>query len=131
MNKVILKGRLTRDIELLYSNSANPIPYCNFSIAVNGFNDRVDFINCGAFNKTAEFLANYFRKGQEILLEGRIQVDTAERDDGTKVTYTKVMVERVEFCGSKQDNSNANAPSGVAGAFTPTTNFEEDDDLPF
>lgn len=129
MNKVILKGRLTRDIELLYSNSANPVSYANFSVAVNRMKEGVDFINCTAFSKTAELLANYFRKGQEILIEGRIQVDTSEKEDGTKITYTKVMVERVEFCGSKQDN--AQEPTGTPGAFSPTSSFDEDDSLPF
>ncbi len=130
MNKVILKGRLTRDIEIAYSNSANPVSYTNFSVAVNRIKDGVDFINCTAFSKTAELLANYFRKGQEILIEGRIQVDTGEKEDGTKITYTKVMVERVEFCGSKQQQGDAQEPSGTHGAFTPNVP-DEDDALPF
>jgi len=76
MNIVILKGRLTKDISLLFSQSGTP--YTSFTVAVNRYSkdkDLTDFILCTAFNKTAEFIAEYFRKGQEILIKGNVKVD--------------------------------------------------------
>lgn len=117
MNKVILKGRLTKDIEVKYTQSADPKAYAMFSVAVNRFKDGADFINCKAWGKTAEFLGKYFTKGQEILIEGRIEVSQAETD-GVKTTFTNVVAERVDFCGSKGNAGNVE------------TN-QEDDELPF
>lgn len=128
MNNVVLKGRLTKDVEIRYTQGAEPKAYCMFSVAVNRMKkDECDFINCKAWGKTAEFIGQYFKKGQEILLQGRIEVSTQDTD-GVKKTFTNVVAERVEFCGSKGDNQASNT-DGSAG-FTPT-NFDEDDDLPF
>ena len=125
MNRVILKGRLTKDIELRYTQSAEPKAFAIFSVAVNRFKEGADFINCKAWGKTAEFLNKYFTKGQEILLEGRIEVNVADVD-GVKTTFTNVIAEQVEFCGSKgqivaETNSNNEA----------TGHMQDDDDLPF
>ena len=127
MNKVILKGRLTKDIELRYTQSAEPKAFAMFGVAVNRQfkKDECDFINCKAWGKTAEVLGKYFKKGQEILLEGRIEVSVSDTD-GVKTTFVNVVAEQVEFCGSKGDNGTSNN-SNVEEQ--PTT--EEDDDLPF
>lgn len=124
MNKVILKGRLTKDTEIRYTQSSEPKAFSMFSIAVSRFKkDECDFVNCKAWGKTAEFINKYFKKGQEILIEGRIEVNTSELD-GVKTTFTNVVVEQVDFCGSKgqtqSDEQTNNAVSGV-----------EDEDLPF
>lgn len=126
MNNVVLKGRLTKDVDLRYTQGSEPKAYCMFSVAVNRMKEgECDFINCKAWGKTAEFLGKYFRKGQEVVLQGRIEVST-QNTDGVNKTFTNVVVERVEFCGSKADNQAANANAGAT-----TTNFDEDDDLPF
>ena len=117
MNLAILKGRLTKNIDLKYSQAADPKAFCNFCIAINGYNDHVDFINCSAFGKTAEFLSKYFIKGQEILLQGHIHVEFVDNQDG-KTVYTKIMTDRVDFCGSKADNASSDLP-------------DEEDDMPF
>lgn len=128
MNNVVLKGRLTKDVEIRYTQGAEPKAYCMFSVAVNRMKkDECDFINCKAWGKTAELIGQYFKKGQEILLQGRIEVSTQDTD-GVKKTFTNVVAERVEFCGSKGDNQASNA-DGSAG-FTPT-NYDEEDDMPF
>lgn len=127
MNNVVLKGRLTKDVDLRYKQGAEPKAYCMFSVAVNRMKkDECDFINCKAWGKTAELIGQYFKKGQEILLQGRIEVSTTDTD-GVKKTFTNVVAERVEFCGSKGDGQTQN--NSEAG-FTPP-NFDEDDDLPF
>ena len=106
MNLVVLKGRLARDINLHFSN--NGTAYTNFTVAVNRYSkdkeDSADFIYCTAFGKTAEFIAEYFRKGQEILLRGNIKTETLEKE-GSKVYKQSVFVETVEFVGSKKENT--------------------------
>lgn len=107
MNIVILKGRLTKDVSLLFGQSGTP--YTSFIVAVNRYSkdkDLTDFVLCTAFNKTAEFVAEYFRKGQEILIKGNVKVDSYEKD-GNKITRQYIIVENVEFVGSKKEDENS------------------------
>ena len=107
MNIVILKGRLTKDVSLLFGQSGTP--YTSFIVAVNKYSkdkDLTDFVLCTAFNKTAEFVAEYFRKGQEILIKGNVKVDSYEKD-GNKITRQYIIVENVEFVGSKKEEENS------------------------
>lgn len=107
MNIVILKGRLTKDVSLLFGQSGTP--YTSFIVAVNRYSkdkDLTDFVLCTAFNKTAEFVAEYFRKGQEILIKGNVKVDSYEKD-GNKITRQYIIVENVEFVGSKKEEENS------------------------
>lgn len=107
MNKVILKGRLTGDPEL--HQTVNGVSVTDFSIAVNRrFNkDETDFINCQAWRNSGEFVSKYFKKGQEILVSGELHIDKWDKDGQTRYT-TRVVVDNVEFCGSKVDNNNDN-----------------------
>lgn len=106
MNTVILIGRLTRSPVLLYSKQGTA--YTKINIAVNRYSkdkeNQADFIFCTAFSKTAEFIVNYFTKGQEIAVYGNIKVDTYEKD-GAKTTRQSVLIEKVEFVGSKKEKS--------------------------
>ena len=121
-NVVILKGRMTRDKELRYTQGTEPKAYCMFSVAVNRIKQgEADFISCKAWGKTAELIAQYFTKGKEIYLQGRIEVTTSGEDENRR-SYTSVVAERVEFCGSKAD-------SGQATQQQP--NWGDDDLLPF
>ena len=106
MNLVILKGRLTKDIEL--KTSSNGTSYLNNSIAVDrkyskGEEKQTDFFNISVCGKTAEFVSKYFSKGSAILIKGRIENNVVEKD-GHKNTYTSIMVDEVEFCESKSDS---------------------------
>lgn len=103
MNRVILKGRLTTKPEL--KATASNILVSDFSIAVNRrFNkDQTDFINCQAWRNTAEFLCKYFEKGQEILVIGELHIDKWEKDGENRYS-TRVVVDEIEFCGSKSEN---------------------------
>ena len=107
MNKIILKGRICKDIIIRYTQTNN-VAVTNFTVAVNrdftkqGEERQADFINCVAYNKTAEFVNKYFKKGQEILVIGRLQTRTWDDQNGQKHYVTEVIVENVEFCGSKQ-----------------------------
>jgi len=112
MNKVVLIGRLTKDPELRYTQGGTAV--ANFTLAVNRrFSNQngereADFINCVAWQKTAEFVANYFKKGQQMAMEGRIQVSVYDGNDGQKRWKTEIIAEQIEFVGSKSNGSNDN-----------------------
>ncbi len=131
MNKVILKGNLTKDIELQTTNNGTSVT--KFTVAVqrrfaNADGEReTDFINCVAWRNTAEFLGKYFSKGKQIIVCGAIQTRTYEADDGTKRYVTEVLVDEVDFCG-RADGAEAKATSKVADdELRPI----DDDSLPF
>ncbi|MDO5586786.1 MAG: single-stranded DNA-binding protein, partial [Clostridia bacterium] len=96
INKVILMGRLTRDPEMRHTNSGTPAT--TFSIAINsgyGENQRTDFVNCLAWNKTAEFVTKYFTKGKMIIVIGRITTRSWETQDGKRAYATEVVAKEV------------------------------------
>lgn len=125
INKVILMGRLTKEPELRHTNSGTPV--CSFSIAINngyGENQTTDFINCAAWNTTAEFIERNFSKGSMIIIIGRIRTRSWEDTDGKKHYATEVIANEVSFgeSGRTADQNN------------PTVGFDEVDtpeDLPF
>lgn len=104
MNKVCLIGRLTAKPELRYTSSN--IAYSRFILAVNrpkkedGTQDT-DFISCVAWKNTADTICKYLNKGSLVGLEGRIQTGSYDREDGTKVYTTDVLVSRIHFLESK------------------------------
>lgn len=103
MNKVILCGHLTRDVEIRHGQSTD---VARVGIAVNrpfSKDKAVDFFNLTAFGKTAEFMSKYLGKGSRVLIEGRLQTSTYEKD-GVKRTATDIIIEQVEFAGGKRDN---------------------------
>ncbi|MBR1420426.1 MAG: single-stranded DNA-binding protein [Selenomonadaceae bacterium] len=113
MNKVILVGRLTRDPEVRYTPSG--VAQARFTIAVdrpyarkeNQTNQQTaDFIPVTAWRDQAKTIGNYFSKGQKILVEGRLQLSNYTAQDGTKKTFTDVVLERFEFVESKRDGSS-------------------------
>ena len=129
MNKACIIGRLVRDPEV--RNTQNNTMVCSFSLAVNrrfkqeGQPDA-DFINIVAWNKTAEFVAKYFTKGQQVAVVGRIQTRNYDDKDGKKVYVTEVVAEEVHFAESKKDNNTGFEP---VEEFTPVA--QEGEKLPF
>lgn len=113
MNNVSLMGRLTADPEL--KTTQNGISYCRFTVAVNRYSkdgeDTADFISCVAWRSTAEFICNYFLKGNKIALIGSIQTGSYTDKDGRTVYTTDVLVDKVEFCESKKNSDSAPAPT--------------------
>ena len=134
MNKIIIKGRLVRDPEL--KTAASGAEFCKFTVAVDrrlskdkDVQKNTDFFDCTAFGKTGVFIHNYFTKGREILVDGRMESNTSEKD-GQKRTFWGLTVETVEFCGSKNSGSAETAPTAAPAdpsGFTPV----ETDELPF
>lgn len=134
MNKVILVGRICRDVETRQSNETSVSRY---TLAVdrkfNREQQSADFINCVAFGKQSEFAEKYLRKGMRIAVEGRIQTGNYKNRDGQTVYTTDVVVEAHEFCESKQDNQSAENPSphGTIGEEFMDIPDNIDEELPF
>lgn len=133
MNKVSLIGRLTKDVEVRYTQFNN-IPVGLFTLAVNRRfakegEQQADFINIVAWNKTADFCNKYFKKGQQIGLVGRIQTRTYEDNNGLKRYVTEVVAEEVYFAG---DNRAAGTREEHGDAWeNPNASTLDDNDLPF
>jgi len=154
MNKVMLIGNLTRDPELRYSQSSEPIAILRFSLAVNrrfkkeGQPDA-DFINCVSFGKQGEIINQYFKKGNKIAIEGSIQTSSwDDKETGQKRYGTDVIVDNFHFVESKasresmqSSNSGGDHYDDMASSYSsrqassPSNDFEtmeiDDDDLPF
>ena len=117
MNKIILMGRLTRDPEVRYIQRDNT-PVARYSLAVDKKYKRedgitADFFQLVAFGKAAEFAEKYLRKGVKILVSGRVQTGTYEKD-GMKIPFFEVVVEEQEFAESKQvSHSNSNTHNNM------------------
>lgn len=111
MNKVMLLGRLVKDVELRYSQGDNPVAVGKYTLAVNRQFKRegepdADFINLIAFGKAAEFAEKYFKKGQQIVVVGKLQVRNYESEEGRKHFFTEVIVDEQYFAGNKKDKSS-------------------------
>ena len=106
MNKVILVGRLAQDPEVRYTQSGKAV--ASFNLAVNryGQKDAADFIPIVAWEKLAEVIGNNLKKGAQVLVEGRMQVRSYETQEGQKRRVTEVIVQNVEFLGSKKSNES-------------------------
>ncbi|MDY4605283.1 single-stranded DNA-binding protein [Clostridium tertium] len=138
MNKWVGIGRLTRDPELNFqANSGMAI--CRFRLAVTRpfKKDETDFINCIAFNKRAETIAQYLTKGRQLAVTGSIRTGSYDAKDGTKRYTTDIVVDSFEFIGSsKNDNQGSNNSFNQDSNFG-NMSFEDemvpvdDGDMPF
>lgn len=123
LNKITLMGRNTRDPELRYTTQN--VPVTTFTLAVDrdyqpGGNKQTDFINCVAWRKTAEFVNEYFHKGDMMAVSGSLQTREYTDRDGNKRKVFEVVAENVYFCERKKNDAPA-----------PSTTFEDlDDDEP-
>ena len=132
LNKVILAGRLTADVELKATPSG--VSVCSFTLAINrkyskDGNQQTDFINCVAWRNTAEFIARYFKKGSALCISGSIEVRSWTDSNNQKRYATEVVADEAMFVDGKNDSQGTEAPS-----FNNAPNFTEqspDDDLPF
>ena len=116
MNRVILLGRLTAKPELRYTNSN--VPFARFTVAVNRqFNNQdgsrdADFINVIVWRKQAEVICNYFDKGNQIAIEGRLQTGSYDAQDGTKRYTTDVVLDQFHFVESKAQREASSSNGG-------------------
>ena len=131
MNIAILIGRLTRDPEVRQAMGDNATLIANYTLAVDrrrSGKQEADFIRCTAFGNSAEFAEKYLKKGTKILVKGRIQTGSYEKDGHTIYT-TDVIVEGHEFVESKNTQPAENT-SAEAEGFLPVGDIPEDE-LPF
>jgi single-strand DNA-binding protein len=114
LNKVMLIGNLTRDVELKTLNTGTSI--AQIGLAINrkwkdhagADKEEVTFVDCEAWGKTAEIMAKYLTKGKPVYLEGRLKLDVWEKD-GEKRSKLKVVVESFQFLGGKGGDDAAPA----------------------
>lgn len=130
INCVVLAGNITGDIELKKTPDGKAVT--TFTVAVNRRyakgESKADFINVVAWEKKAEFVSQYFGKGKNIVIEGRIQTRSYEEKDGHKRTATEVVAEEVSF-GDNRKEEKDEAPAFVPDK--PEMTEVDDSDLPF
>jgi single-strand DNA-binding protein len=142
LNRVILQGRLTAEVELRQTPSG--VNVASFTVAVDrDFKNKesgekeTDFINCVAWRNTGEFVSRYFTKGSLAVVEGRLQMRKYTDRDGNKRIAAEVVADNVYFGGSKKDSGNSTpdysasdaALDDAAGQFEEL--YDEDSRLPF
>ena len=116
MNRIFLHGRMTAEPETRMTETANgKQTICKFSIAVNravktNAGAAADFFNCVAFGKRGEVIAEHFHKGSEILVMGSVRNDKYKDKEGKTRTWTSVIVEDFNFCGSKAGAEGEEVP---------------------
>ena len=141
-NKVIVAGNLTRDPELRFTTGG--VPVCDFGIAVNRVrskNEEVDFFDVSAWRELGETIANYKKKGDPILVEGRLQYRTWEAQDGSKRSKVDITADNVQFLGGRGEggegggngSSGARSGGGRRGGQREDVDINESDfeDIPF
>lgn len=132
LNNVTIQGRITKDLEMRYTQSQKPV--LSFSIACErDFSgqdgDRpVDFFDVTAWNGTAEFISKWFGKGDMINLTGRLQTRDWEDRNGTKRRTVEIIIANAYFGGSKKERTEANVAPSAEPQFE---ELPDDDDLPF
>jgi len=149
MNKAIIMGRLTKDPEIRYTQSNEPLCIARYTVAVNrrfkkdGEPDA-DFIPCVAFGRAGEFAERWLKKGMMVCVSGRIQVRNWEDQSGQKRWSTEIILEEQDFAESKASfqarsggsgSSETSAPMERGGrepeGFAAISETIDDEDLPF
>lgn len=127
MNNVSLAGRMTRDCELKYTQDGKAIG--NFTLAINKRykKDEANFINCVAFGKAAELIAEYVKKGHLLGITGSIETSSWEKD-GQKHYKTEVAVDQITFLQPKGEGATSTATKETTNT---TTKSEDTEDFPF
>lgn len=130
INRMILQGRLCADPELRRTNRGTAV--CSFRVAWSEtVKDRETnlFLNCVAWQGTAEMICKHFRKGKELAVEGRLSTREYDDRDGNRRSVTEMTVDRVHFCGKNEDAQGM--PPRTDGKSQFVEMDEDDSDLPF
>ena len=136
MNKVILKGNVVANPEIKVGKKADgsDIEICSFRIAVNdrrGVENKADFFNCRAFAGTGKFIAQYFKKGEPILVEGRIRNDNYTDNNGQNRYNVEIVVEQAEFCqAAPKQQEQAPAPQQTPQYAAPAPQYQQPQPAP-
>ena len=136
MNKFQFLGRLTKDPEVRYTANTNS-QVTVFPLAVNrrfasqNGERQTDFFNLTAFGKTAEFCSKYYKKGQQVLVEGRIQNRNWEDQNGQKRYATDFVVEQAYFADSRRDGAEGGFEMPSVSDASDFITVDDSEDLPF
>lgn len=125
MNSVNLLGRLTRDIEIKLTTNSKK--FATFCIAVNAGKDLTYFIDCIAWEKTAENIGNFFKKGDRIAITGILTSRTYDDSEGNKKKVTEVLVNQFDYCSNKKSEEKPEEPKAEESGEQP----QEGGTLPF
>ena len=124
MNKCMLIGRLTNDVNMMTSASGNSVGKFNLAVDRKNKEKETDFISCIAFGKTAEVLEKYVKKGHKVGIIGHIQTGSYTNKEGRKIYTTDIVVDEIEFLqgnsGEKKETSEdtfADVPADTALPF--------------
>lgn len=145
LNQITVHGRLTKDPELRRTQAGIAVASATVACDRDFKNDKgekeTDFLDVVAWRGTGEFLAKYFRKGQEAIVSGRLQIRKWTDNQGNKRSTAEIVADKVDFCGSRNDGGAGNTPppaaapassqqgGGFAGDFVPLEG--DDEELPF
>lgn len=103
-NLIVISGRLTRDPEMRYTPSGKAV--CSFSLACNENDNKVNYFDCQAWEKTAEIITEYCKKGKKILVFGRTDQQRWDDQDGKKHVKNIVNINSFEFMGGGEKSSS-------------------------
>ena len=141
INKVIIKGNISNEVELKQTQNGTSV--CSFNVAVNRFSKdsgeaKVDFLTVVAWQQKAEFVSKYFSKGKGIIVVGRLENREWQDKQGNKRVSTEIIAEEIDFVGSKESgdgkNNEPTQPYMPSAYTTNSQNFEavpSDESLPF
>ena len=138
LNKIIVQGRMTKDTELRYTQNQKPV--VSFTLACDrdytqaGEDRQADFIDVVAFGKTAEFVDQYFVRGQMAIVCGRLQLRDWTDKDGNKRRNAEILADHVYFGERKREDAKAPQKPAAAPVNVTAETFEEladQGDLPF
>lgn len=129
LNQIIIHGRLTKDPELRTTQSGKEV--CTYTVACerdykNG-DKQADFFPCVTWGGGAAFVSQYFKKGQEILIKGRLQERDYTDKEGVKRKIYEIVTDAVNFCGKKEGG----ASTGTTAPFDDFEEIADDEDVPF
>lgn len=130
VNRMILQGRLCADPEMRRTQNGTAV--CSFRVAWSETVKEREtklFLNCVAWEGTAEMICKYFRKGKELAVEGRLSTREYDDRDGNRRSVTEMTVDRVHFCGKNEDAQGM--PPRTDGKSQFVEMDEDDSDLPF
>ena len=111
INVAVIAGHLTKDVELAKTQKGNIV--AKFTVAVNGINDNTDFINCVAWNKLADIVDMYCKKGDLVTVEGRISVRNYENQQGQRIYITEVVASNVQLPPKSASNGQNYNPKNT------------------
>jgi single-strand DNA-binding protein len=128
LNKILIIGNLTKDPE---SRAAGQHTIVSFSIAVNKRSkssdgqkkEDVSFFDCDAWNKTGELVLQYCKKGKSVLVEGHLQQERWQTQDGQNRSKVKIVADNVQFLSPKTDGQGGEVPAGEPGIGDPDVAF--------